>query len=349
MSHASEDQLLLDLLTHSPEHTLWLADENVLHLVHRAPDSVTLLTNRWDIQARAQQLPQRHFSDWDLTALSEPARIQRVVYQVSKEKAVVAHLINEIADRLAPGTEILMLGRKNEGIKTLATLAAARLQGGKLKKTGNLYVATFAVAQAGSPPVDDMDYARVRPILTYQGQTLRSKPGTFGWQKLDEGSLLLLATLAEHRDTIQPRRILDLGCGYGLLTAGAQALLQEPGIEWLATDNCAAALACTTANCDPTTQVFAGDRGLDTNGSPLAAPVDLILCNPPFHQGFDATGDLTDKFLQATHRWLTRDGRAIWVVNRFVGVEKRLAGRFRQCQTLADNGSFRVLLLSERV
>lgn len=349
MNHSAEDQLLLDLLEHKPEHSLWLADENVLHLVRQAPDRMTLLTNRWDVQANATHLAQGHFCDWDLSVLDHPERIQRVIYRVSKEKPVVAHLINEMADRLHPGTEVTLLGRKNEGIKTLASIASQRLRGGKLKKAGNLYVATMSVADTDSAPVDDLDYSRVRHTLTYQGLALVSKPGTFGWQKLDEGSLLLLATLAEHLDSFSPQRILDLGCGYGLLTAGAQALFTQPHLQWLATDNCAAALTCARANCDPDTQVFAGDRGLGADHTPLAPRVDLVLCNPPFHQGFEASGDLTDKFLHATQQWLTPDGRAILVVNRFVGVEQRLAGRFRHCQTLADNGSFRVLLLSARV
>lgn len=349
MSQAADDKLLLEALGDNPAHTLWLADENVLHLVSQAPHDITLLSNRWDICNSADHLAQNFFSDWDLSVLPHPDQIQRVVYQVSKEKAVVAHLINEIAERIKPGSQLKLIGRKNEGIKSLTALAAGRLRGGKLKKAGNLYLAELEVTQAHSEPVDDLDYVNLRPTLSFQGHSLLSKPGTFGWQKLDEGSLLLLATLAERQPPATPKRILDLGCGYGLLTVGAQQLFRQPEIQWLATDNCAAALHCARANCHAGTDVFAGDRGLDAAQSRPRPQVDLILCNPPFHQGFDTSGDLTDKFLQAMQQWLTPDGRVILVINRFVGIEKRLNGRFRQCTSLADNGSFRVLELSGRV
>jgi len=208
---------------------------------------------------------------------------------------------------------------------------------------------TVQVNENAKANVDSQDYSKLRPTLAWRDRDIMSKPGTFGWQKIDDGSAFLLDQLENLATQLPvPSRLLDLGCGYGFLSVGAKLVTEHywPNTQWLATDNCAAALTAFNANGGSWAEVFAGDRGLDESGQPLRAPVDLILCNPPFHQGFSPTGDITEKFLKAMQRWLTPKGQALIVVNQFVGVEKRAQGLFKHCHTIADNGSFKVMLLA---
>jgi len=170
-----------------------------------------------------------------------------------------------------------------------------------------------------------------------------SKPGQFGWQKTDAGSVFLLASLEQLAPAIPPH-LLDLGCGYGYLAVGAatQIFNTAPAAITL-TDNNAAALLAAEKNCalhQLTATLCAGDAG-----NTLSQKADLLLCNPPFHQGFSVSGDLTDKFLAAAARLTTHQGQALFVVNAFIPLEQKARRFFAHSQTLANNQQFKVIQL----
>jgi 16S rRNA (guanine1207-N2)-methyltransferase len=272
-----------------------------------------------------------------------------VVYRVSKERPVVHYLLNQLAAHHQNWDTLILIGQKNDGIKSYADHACSLFGNKHLKKHGNHYLATIAAAAPQAPALDCLDYPTLRTTCHWQEIPLQAKPGTFGWQKVDDGSRFLIEQfpLWSAHVAQPPKRILDLGCGYGFISVAAHTLLPQADICWLATDNCAAALSAVQRNCGNWADSFAGDRGLDAQGAPLRAPVDLILCNPPFHQGFSPSGDITEKFVHAMHRWLVPGGQALVVVNQFVGLEKRARGLFRQIKEIANNGSFKVLALSK--
>jgi 16S rRNA (guanine1207-N2)-methyltransferase len=193
--------------------------------------------------------------------------------------------------------------------------------------------------------LDDSDYNQQRPIALDSELKLLSKPGLFGWNKVDSGSSLLIEQLEKHPElTKAPVSCLDLGCGYGYLTIAAAGLANCKSIQhWRMTDNNAAALAVAQENLlhnQLTGEVIAADAGKG-----ISTKVDLLLCNPPFHQGFGIDGDLTDKFLASAKCLLTPQGAAIFVVNQFIPLERKAAPLFTQVKVLVDNGSFKVIQL----
>ena len=91
--------------------------------------------------------------------------------------------------------------------------------------------------------LDDSDYTRIRPIQqSGQGAPVYTKPGIYGWQKIDLGSRLLVAAIQEYLgagDSRQLNTVLDLGCGYGYLSI----MLARLGASHIvATDNNIAAV-----------------------------------------------------------------------------------------------------------
>jgi 16S rRNA (guanine1207-N2)-methyltransferase len=169
-----------------------------------------------------------------------------------------------------------------------------------------------------------------------------SKPGLFGWDKIDQGSQFLGQYLPDVllRYPRQPESLLDLGCGYGYLTLMTRDLLLSRRV---ATDNNAAALLAM--QCNATHYGMQVDVVADDAGASISEHFDIILSNPPFHQGFSADSDLTDKFLKNTRRLLAREGAALMVVNAFIGIERIANQYFTRVETLANNGAFKLLLL----
>ena len=74
---------------------------------------------------------------------------------------------------------------------------------------------------------------------------------------------------------------------------------------------------------------------------------DLVLCNPPFHQGFSVENQLTERFLAAAAKHLAPHGLAYFVVNQFIPLERKAADYFKRCEKINHNGQFKILRLSQ--
>jgi 16S rRNA (guanine1207-N2)-methyltransferase len=317
------------------------------------------LSNRWDVaQALSRKLSagQIQFSDFDFSQLHwpeqrEPGQIFHsppigVFFRIAKEKAVNHRVINQCRRWLRSGDTITLCGYKQEGIQSLVSRVdgAFQVQGesvltGQTVRRVRWTLNTHYDTQADLP---DDDYPNLRPILTWNDQAVMSKPGLFGWDRVDPGSQLLIDTLPAFLENTKPNEssLLDLGCGYGLLSLAAS--------NWrfrsiVATDNNAAALAACAANFKSWRiegEVLPSDcaREIDTT-------FDIVLCNPPFHQGFETSRSLTESFLAETARHLRPNGRALFVVNQFIALERLAGTHFRHIRKLAVNKQFKVIEL----
>lgn len=339
--------LLLLPGTSATARTLLIADENTLQAIEHLPDGAEfqLLTNRYDVllKGRARQIP-CHYSDFDFGVFKQQS-FDRVLYRVSKERAVSNHIINNAFALLKQDGELVLSGAKNEGIKNY-TGNAAKLFGTKARseKHGQVYrsriVKTAATAQQ---QLDSKDYPALRPIIETSDLTILSKPGVFGWNKIDQGSQLLVNTAQGYLSDNQltPHSLLDLGCGYGYITLQTK---NWPSLnERWATDNNAAAIECVRANAEANAlniEVVADDCATH-----IDKRFDLILCNPPFHQGFETDQSLTVKFLEQTRRHLNPEGVALFVVNQFIAIPKLAETRFSACREIENDGSFKVYAL----
>lgn len=346
MSDASF-QSLLPYLQQAQSTTLWIADENVLHTgkAIAAREQLTVITNRYDVYTDClKHSLQTHFSDYDLSAIADSS-VDTLIYRVSKEKPVVHHILNEAWRTLKPRGQLVISGEKNEGAKSYVE-KAGQLLGHKVpaKKLGNSYLGVITKQRSYDPSLllDDKHYRQIREIATWETLSIFSKPGLFGWEKIDRGSQLLMTSAEElFAQHSYPRATLDLGCGYGYLTLRTQ---HWPQLERRhATDNNAAAIACANVNFEQAGMAVTVTA--DDCGGAIVDRFDCILCNPPFHQGFSVDSQLTDKFLRNSAQRLITGGVALFVVNQFIGLEKKATEYFTRCVALASDGQFKVLAL----
>ncbi len=337
-----EQALLQQLTGHAADQAgLWVVDENLPALTQMQPVAgLELLTNRFDLSANAtaQGWPIR-YSDFDFSPWSD-ASLDRIYYRVSKEKAVVHHVINQASRLLKTDGELVLIGAKNEGTKTYYDKARKLLGQGRLAKLGKGgFCGVISQQDTLGECLDDKDYRTLRPIA----DDFISKPGLFGWDKLDQGSQFLVAQFDAVWPTLkttQPR-VLDLGCGYGYLSVNAY----RHGVDSIvATDNNAAAVIACQHNFDRLG--IPGSVIADDCAASQVDRFDLVLCNPPFHQGFAVEGELTDRFLARAARLTAKDGVALFVTNMFIPLERKANGLFAKVETLADNGSFKLVRLT---
>ncbi|MDT8429243.1 MAG: methyltransferase [Pseudomonadales bacterium] len=334
----------LDAASH--QSVLWLLDENTdtetLANITPAP-GLQVLTNRYDLyQVLSAKGHTVVLNDFDFSALPQTA-YQRIVYRISKEKALVHHCVNAAFRHLPDGGQLLLLGSKSEGIKTFAkTIAQVFNTRAQIDKKGTSYRVTVSKSGSTETPrwLDEQQYPQLRELNGKDGVFL-SKPGIYGWQKTDRGSALLAATAtSRYADATRIDSLLDLGCGYGYLLLATQAL---PCTRRHATDNNVAAVTAAAANFRR--RGLEVTVSLDDCGSKLQERFSLILCNPPFHQGFKTSQALTRRFLQQLQKLCQARGEALLVVNQFIAVEKPALEHFHTVEVLLQQDGFSIISL----
>lgn len=345
------DDAITQLLQHASSDSdavLLVLDENQSPLPPpRHPES-RALTNRYDVctAARRQGWP-CSFSDFTLSA-ELLLGCKRALYRVSKEKRVVEHVLQALWQQLPVGGELCIAGYKDEGIKTFAKRACTvwDCSHSLVRGDGQLHLYTFGKQSERTEMLQTGDYHALQPISEWRGVPVLSKPGIFAWDRIDDGTDFLLDYLARLLAGKTPAtlRTLDLGCGYGLL---ALALVQAGCGEVVATDNNAAALRACEANLQVAPSVQLVSVVADDCGGNLRGSFDVILCNPPFHQGFDVEQDLTNRFLEAAFRLLRAGGQALFVVNAFIPLERKAMEWFSQVEKVADNGHYKLVLITQ--
>ncbi len=170
--------------------------------------------------------------------------------------------------------------------------------------------------------------------------------GTFGGATLDHGTRLLLRTLRQSPPT-HSSRIVDLGCGNGVIATAAALAFPEARV--IATDQSRAAVAataCTVADAGVTDRV-AIHRADATEAVP-AQWADLILLNPPFHSGATVHEGVGQRLIAACADVLEPGGELRFVFNshlRYRALVERCIGPTRQ---LARDRTFTVLAAQKR-
>lgn len=167
---------------------------------------------------------------------------------------------------------------------------------------------------------------------------LATLPGVFAGTRLDVGTDLLLAHLA-----VEPgERVLDVGCGAGVIgfTAGRRGAgdVVMTDVNLLAV----AAVRETIRREDISgARVVAGDVYGGVKG---AGRFDLIVSNPPFHQGKLVDLEMPQRLIGEAPSHLTPGGRVVIVANAFLPYERLLENRFRVVKEVAKTRAFKVLL-----
>jgi 16S rRNA (guanine1207-N2)-methyltransferase len=339
LDHSSQ-QLSALINTASANSSLWFIDEATdiesLQMVHPR-DNLSIVSNRFEWHEKALILGfNSRFGDFDLP---HQQQYQQIFFRIAKEKPIVHYLINQSADLLVAQGILTLIGEKSDGTKTYIDKAKKYFNSSATAKKNNIIYTGHIRFFSKGKALDDKNYASLQTI----SDNLISKPGVFGWNKIDQGSQFLVEQLPEILAGLALKdqaSMLDLGCGYGYLSLQAA---QFAKLTITATDNNAVAIQCCQANFDK----------FSVNGQAIASHCaegidqrfDLILCNPPFHTGFDTDIDLTPLFLQQAKIHLASNGVAVFVVNSFIPLEAKAAGIFQQITVVAKNKHFKVIML----
>ncbi len=329
------------------QNSLWVLDESSESISKALlGDDVAIISNRQDIVS--EHPTERAFlSDFNFQVISKA--VHCVYFRVAKEKALVQHVINQAYKLLPLNGQLILAGEKNEGIKSYAQKAKDLFGHGSIDKQKTGYLVILTKTQTDSENfLDDQNYTQYEIVHQAGDIPCFSKPGVFGWNKVDQGSELLIEAVKEllendnYAERIKKVKTLDLGCGWGYLSLEISAL----GFEHIyATDNNITAVNALEKTCTEN-KITHIHTWVDDCAKNCQEKFDLILCNPPFHQGFDHVYDLTEKFVSTAKQLTKKGGKALFVVNQFLPLEQKSKNLFSNCTVLKHANGFKVFELS---
>lgn len=179
-------------------------------------------------------------------------------------------------------------------------------------------------------------HPRFDTTIWNQHLILETDERLFSPRQPDKGSIVMLQQIVLKPDD----RLLDLGCGYGLVGLAAAKVLTPEQVCLVDVDPLAIAVASrnAVANGLGTVRIVQGD------GPDVASPdlFSLILCNPPYHTDFSVAKSLIEKSVNR----LKTGGKLVLVVKRVDWYRNKMTHVFGGVQVTVVDGY--AILISEK-
>ncbi|WP_296216973.1 methyltransferase [Pseudomonas sp. UBA2684] len=287
------------------------------------------------INLRRNQLPAAavHFVP---TSEAAQGPFDRVLIRVPKTLALLEEQLIRLHGQLAPGAQVIaaaMVKHLPRAAGDLLEKYIGPVQASLAVKKARLLFATPEAKPAPLSPYPTC-YRLEKPAIE-----LLNHANVFCREDLDIGTRAFLPHLPKHLGRV---RVADLGCGNGVL--GIAYALGSPQAELTLVDESYMAVQSAQENW----RAALGERPVEIRaGDGLAEQaedsLDLVLCNPPFHQQ-QVVGDfLAWRMFQQARAALVKGGE-LWIVgNRHLGYHAKLGRLFRGVEQVVATPKFVVL------
>ncbi|HSX70341.1 MAG TPA: class I SAM-dependent methyltransferase, partial [Pseudomonas sp.] len=262
--------------------------------------------------------------------------IDWVLLRVPKTLALLEEQLIRLHGQLAPGARVIagaMIKHLPRSAGELMERYIGPLQASLAVKKARLLTATPADKPAPTSPYPTR-YQLDNPALE-----LVNHANVFCREGLDIGTRAFLPHLPK---TLTHQRVADLGCGNGVLAIAFA--LANPQAELTLVDESYMAVQSAAENWHAALgERPATFRAADGLADQPKDSLDLVLCNPPFHQQ-QVVGDfLAWRMFQQARAALVTGGE-LWIVgNRHLGYHAKLKRLFRGVEQVAATPKFVVL------
>ena len=255
--------------------------------------------------------------------------------RLPKAKDALELALHAAASRLVPGAPIAVFGANAEGIRSVPRHLETVADQVETLATGHH---SRVIWGRGRRKIDGhrarlLDWRQVREVaIAGASRTWVSYPGTFAKGGVDDGTAFLIRQLA----TLPPaHRVLDFAAGTGVIAAAVAML--SPGATTDLVEADTLAIEAARENV-PGARALIGD-GIGAAGD---RRYDLIVSNPPVHEGIAESRRVLDGLIAEAPRHLEPHGRLLLVVQRRIPVMAALAASFAKTRVVGDDGRFTV-------
>ena len=254
-----------------------------------------------------------------------------ILFYWTKNKQECHFQLMQMLAKSPVGQEILIVGENRSGVRSAENRLA---DFGDIHKIDSARRCSLYHFQLKNPPHFDLNSfwkSYQHPQLA--GLTVYALPGVFSAAELDGGTALLLSTLKNVSGDV-----LDIGCGAGVI--GSYIQKHHPKTKLVMTDIHAMALESAQRTL----------RENQLQGTVLASDVfshvegkfDLIISNPPFHDGVNTAYTAVNELIKQAKWHLKSGGELRIVANAFLPYADWMDQHFGSHEVLAKNNKFKV-------
>lgn len=165
---------------------------------------------------------------------------------------------------------------------------------------------------------------------------MHTEMSLFSPNSIDKGTLTMLSKV-----DFQPgQKILDLGCGYGVIGIYAAHFSGAENVTMVDINP----LAVKIAKENAVRNGLGAIKILQSDGfqNMIEQDFDLILSNPPYHANFD----VPKNFIEGGLRHLKHGGRMVMVTKRYQWYKNKLESVFGGVTVIEENGYY--IFISEK-
>ncbi|OOS00278.1 16S rRNA (guanine(1207)-N(2))-methyltransferase [Haemophilus paracuniculus] len=253
------------------------------------------------------------------------------VFYWTKNKQECQYQLLQWLSEASIGQELLVIGENRAGVRSVEKMLEPFGEIGKIDSARRCGLYHFKLDQV--PAFDRQKFWK-----SYRLQSLNvfALPAVFSSAELDGGTQLLLSTF--HKEDRLNGKVLDLGCGAGVI--GASLKQQFPQIEITMSD--IHAMAIESSRCTLVENQLSGRVVASDVFSHIDERFDLIVSNPPFHDGIDTAYRAVQELITQAKNHLNRGGELRLVANAFLPYPDLLDQAFGSHKVLAKSSKFKV-------
>jgi len=292
-------------------------------------------------QAAAFNLQENKLSTVQFTQLDSlsalPEDVDLVLIKIPRNVGFLQFQLSELSEVLAPGTPVIAAGKTkdihNSTIKAFEQFIGETKTSLAVKKSRLILSSAKGGYKAADYPVSWQ--------LEGTEFTITNHANVFSRDSLDIGARFFFNYLPQ---TPKAKKIIDLGCGNGVV--GVMTLARCPKASVTFVDESYMAVESARLNVEQNMAERFDDcefiendclTGFEKNS------VDMVLCNPPFHQAQAVTDHIAWQMFKQAKDTLKEGGELRIIGNRHLDYHDKLNRMFGNCKLLGSNKKFVVL------
>jgi 16S rRNA (guanine1207-N2)-methyltransferase/23S rRNA (guanine1835-N2)-methyltransferase len=292
-------------------------------------------------QAAAYNLAENKVSTHSFSQLDSlsalPDDVDLVILKVPRTLGFMQYQLSELSEVLNPGTPVIAAGKTkdihNSTIKAFEQYIGETKTSLAVKKSRLI----ISHAQGGYKAAD----FPVNWPLEGTDFTISNHANVFSRDSLDIGARFFFNYLPQ---TTKTKKIIDLGCGNGVV--GLMTLSRCPNAEMTFIDESYMAVESARLNVEFNMEDKFEQCSFIENDCLTGferESVDVVLCNPPFHQAQAVTDHIAWQMFKQAKDTLKNGGELRIIGNRHLDYHDKLKRMFGNCQLLGSNKKFVVL------
>lgn len=276
-------------------------------------------------------------SDLDMSAFDG------VVIYMPKSKQHLAMLIDNAAAIVKANGVVLVVGENKAGIKSVGKMLEKI--GSQVNKIDSAkHCGLYAVTVIEPAPSFDIEVFKIIRSYNINEQEVQvySLPGVFGHKQLDPGTAMLLEQFTTEKMSKVKGEFYDFACGTGVIAAyfGLAANKYKTNIKMTMSDISALAIYCSQKTMQLNqleAAIMPCDGVVEVNKR-----FDVIVSNPPFHDGIKNDYQITEDFIKQSFRRSVPYASITIVANKFLPYPDILEEVYQGFSELASSNKFTV-------